>query len=77
MGPGTSLIVPSDPVYTDYGEWTLKNFYIGDKLSPYLGDSIDLTGDLVNWVNIDAVESPPLSSVVASTEKVPVLACLP
>lgn len=27
------------------GEWILKNFWIGESLKEYLGDSIDLTGD--------------------------------
>ena len=30
----------------DGGECTLKNFWIGESLNEYLGDSIDLTGDL-------------------------------
>jgi hypothetical protein len=28
------------------GECTLKNFWIGESLKEYFGDSIDLTGDL-------------------------------
>jgi hypothetical protein len=38
----TSMFV-GEPV----GEFYCMNLWIGDKPSPYLGDSIDLTGDLV------------------------------